>query len=147
MATVIKARDSFPNGFSVFLAGSVAGNDWRQDLVKLLKEKDIIFLDPRSDDYDSIKTSISDPLFVEQVTWEQDGLEHADVVVMFFNRNSESPITLMEFGLFARTKKVIVRCPKGYKHKGYVDVISERFALQQVDTIEEIADLILDQLK
>lgn len=147
MSIVIKARDKVPNGFSIFMAGSVAGNDWRQDLVKLLEDKDIIFLDPRSADYSDIKKSMADTLFIEQVNWEQDGLEHADIVVIYFNQNSEASITLLEFGLFARSKKVIVRCPVGYKHKGYVDVISKRFDLQQVDTIEEISELILDQLK
>lgn len=141
----IKSRDKFEGGFSVFLSGSVAGDDWRAALMKKLEDKEIIFLDPRSDDYDSLKKTEQDPKFREQVMWEQDGMENANVIVMYFNRNSVASISLLEFGLFARSGRMIVRCPQGYKHKGYVDVLCERFGVQQVSTLEEIVDAILEQ--
>lgn len=143
MSKIIKARDKFEDGFSVFLSGSVAGDDWRAALMKKLEDKEIIFLDPRSDDYSSMKMTITDPKFHEQVIWEQDGLESASVIVMYFNRNSDAPISLLEFGLFARSGRMIVRCPQGYKHKGYVDVLCKRFGVEQVSTLEEIMDAIL----
>lgn len=145
MSITIKSRDKFEGGFSVFLSGSVAGDDWRAALMKKLEDKEIIFLDPRSDDYDSLKKTEQDPKFREQVTWEQDGMENANVIVMYFNRNSVASISLLEFGLFARSGRMIVRCPQGYKHKGYVDVLCERFGVQQVSTLEEIVDAILEQ--
>ncbi len=145
MSKMIKARDKFEDGFSVFLSGSVAGDDWRAALMKKLEDKGIIFLDPRSDDYGSLKLTEGDPKFREQVTWEQDGLEKASVIVMYFNRNSEAPISLLEFGLFARSGRMIMRCPLGYKHKGYVDILCERFGVAQVSTLEEIADAVLDR--
>ena len=145
MSKMIKARDKFEEGFSVFLSGSVAGADWRAALMKKLEDEEIIFLDPRSDDYASMKMTINDPKFNEQVIWEQDGLEKASVIVMYFNRNSDAPISLLEFGLFARSGRMIVRCPQGYKHKGYVDILCARFGIEQVSTLEEIADAVLDR--
>lgn len=145
MSKIIKARDKIEDGFLVFLSGSVAGADWRAALMKNLEEENIIFLDPRSDDYASMKMSIKDPKFHDQVTWEQDGLEKASVIVMHFNRNSGAPISLLEFGLFARSERMIVRCPQGYKHKGYVDVLCARFGVEQVDTLEEITLSILER--
>ena len=145
MSKIIQARDKIKDGFSVFLSGSVAGNDWRAALIKKLEDENIIFLDPRSDDYASMKMTINDPKFHDQVTWEQDGLEKASVIVMYFNRNSDAPISLLEFGLFARSERMIVRCPQGYKHKGYVDVLCARFGVEQVDTLEEITLSILER--
>ena len=75
MSVVIKARGKFPKGFSVFLSGSVSGRDWRAALMERLNEHDIVFLDPRSDDYESI---VGSDKFHEQVDWEQDGLTNAD---------------------------------------------------------------------
>ena len=140
MSVVIKARGEFQKGFSVFLSGSVSGRDWRAALVERLNEHDIVFLDPRSDDYESI---VGSDKFHEQVDWEQDGLTNADVIAMYFNHDSVSPISLMEFGLFARSEKMVVYCAKEYKHKGYVDAICDRHKIEQVDSLEELAEYIL----
>lgn len=139
MTTIIKARSEFQKGFSVFLAGSVAGDDWRNDLVKRLDGTEIIFLDPRSDDYSDMDHTVKDPLFRAQVQWEIDGLEQTDVIVLYFNHDSEAPISLLEFGLFAGSGRMIVRCPDGYKHKGYVDILCNRYGIKQVNSLDEIA--------
>ncbi|MCQ3936825.1 MAG: hypothetical protein DPW18_07225 [Chloroflexi bacterium] len=140
---IIKARGPFEEGFSVFLSGSVAGDDWRAGLVNRLKEHDIIFLDPRSDDYSSLKMTADDPTFREQVEWEVNGLEQASLIAMYFNHDSAAPITLLEFGLFARSGRLIVRCPKEYKHKAHVDALCIRFGIEQVGTLDELASGIL----
>jgi hypothetical protein len=147
MAKVIKARSELQDGFSVFLAGSVAGNDWRSDLVKRLDDTDIIFLDPRSDDYSSMEHIANDPLFRAQVEWETGGLEKANAIVLYFNPDSEAPISLLEFGLFARSGRMIVRCPEGYPHKGYVDILCGRYNVGQVETLDEITNAILSRYK
>lgn len=143
MSKIIKAREPFEEGFSVFLSGSVAGDDWRAGLVKRLKDRDIIFLDPRSDDYSSLKMTADDPTFREQVEWEGNGLEQASLIAMYFNHDSAAPITLLEFGLFARSGRLIVRCPKEYKYKAHVDVLCSRFGIEQVGTLDELASSIL----
>lgn len=140
MTTIIKARGEFQKGFSVFLAGSVAGDDWRSDLVKRLGDTEIIFLDPRSADYSNMDHTAKDPMFRAQVHWETDGLEQADVIVLYFNHDSEAPISLLEFGLFAGSGRMIVHCPNGYKHKGYVDILCNRYGVKQVNSLGEIAD-------
>jgi hypothetical protein len=140
MATIIKARDEIQTGFSVFLSGNVAGDDWRKDLVKRLDDTDIVFLDPRSDDYSSLTQNSTDLLFRAQVNWEVSGLEQSNVIVLYFNSNGDAPISLLEFGSFLRSGRMIVRCPDGYKHKGYVDILCNRYGIRQVDSLGEIAD-------
>lgn len=110
-----------------------------------LKDVDILFLDPRSDDYSSLDKKASDPKFHAQVSWEQDGLEQASLIVMYFNHYSEASITLLEFGLFARDARMIVLCPEAYKHKGYVDMICARLGIQQVNTLDELSASILSR--
>lgn len=146
MAQVIKAPSSLKNGFRVFLSGSVEGKDWRAALMKKLKSQDIIFLDPRRDDWDSSwKKSKTDPKFSKQVNWELHGLEKADVIALYFDKASESPISLLEFGLFGRSGKMIVYCSKGFAHKGNVDIVCERYKIEQVDSMDKLAKSIISK--
>lgn len=56
---------------------------------------------------------------------------------MYFDPKTKSPISLLELGLFARTGKLIVVCPKGFWRKGNVDIVCKRYEVKQVETIEE----------
>ena len=48
----------------------------------------------------------------------------------------------MEFGLYAKTGKLLVLCPDGFWRKGNVDIVSEEYNVFTVDTfIELIAEL------
>ena len=58
-----------------------------------------------------------------QVEWELEGLELCDIIIMYFDSNTKSPISLLELGLFAHKKKMIVFCPNGFWRKGNVDVV------------------------
>jgi hypothetical protein len=51
---------------------------------------------------------LSDDHFKVQIDWELDALEHADIIAMVFKPSSKSPISLLDFGLYARAKKLIV---------------------------------------
>jgi len=144
MAQVIKAPARLENGFLVFLSGSVAGEDWRAALMTKLKDHPIIFLDPRRDDWDSSwKQTKDDPKFSEQVNWELNGLEKSNVIALYFDAASESPISLLEFGLFGQSGKMIVCCPKGFPHKGNVDIVCEKYAIEQVGSLDDLANGIL----
>lgn len=145
MAKIIKARSKLQEGFQVFLSGSVAGNDWRSALIKRLEDEEIIFLDPRSDDYSSLKHAADDPKFHAQIEWELNGLERANVIALYFASTSESPISLLEFGLFGQSGRMIVCCMDGYKHKGYVDRICDRYEIEQVQTLDDLAKDILSR--
>lgn len=79
------------------------------------------------------------PQFKEQVVWELSALELADIVVFYFDPKTMSPISLLELGLFARTqKKVICVCPEGFWRKGNVDIVCERYGVEQAASIEAL---------
>jgi hypothetical protein len=145
----IKPPTFIPNNLAcVFLAGSIemgAAEKWQDKAVALLAETGYVVLNPRRDDWDSSwKQEIMNPKFFEQVNWELQGIEEAEWVLMYFDPNTKSPITLLELGLVAQmdSKKLIVVCPEGFWRKGNVDVICDRYRIKTATTIEEALHLI-----
>ena len=110
------------NVLSIFLAGTIDmgdSEDWQHDVKlrfeefakknkdKVTKESSIHLYNPRrveswGDDKDEMEY---------QVNWELDHLEKANIILMNLLPNSKSPISLLELGLFARSKKLFVICP------------------------------------
>ena len=129
---------------SVFLAGSIEMGksiDWQMTLADSLRAAAIpcIVLNPRRDAWDaSWKQDISNPVFKEQVTWELDAQDHADLILMYFAPGTQSPISLLELGLFAASKKMVVCCPEGFWRRGNVQVVCERYRVSMVDSLEDL---------
>jgi hypothetical protein len=73
--------------------------------------------------------SIDKPPFRGQVEWELEGLEHSFVVAMFFAPTTQSPITLLELGLFAHSGKLVVCCPPASWRRGNVEVVCARYRI------------------
>jgi len=149
MLEIIKAPSSFsmvPNRRYLFLAGSIEmGNaeNWQQEIEGFLKDLDMTILNPRRDDWDSSwEQSIGNSQFREQVEWELQGLEISDFIALYFSPGTKSPITLLELGLFAKSRpgKLIVCCPDGFWRKGNVDIVCLRYGVQQVDSIQQLVD-------
>jgi len=139
-------NDYSDNKFKVFLSGSIdmgAAEDWQAKVVAALDSNNIEILNPRREDWDSSwEQSLEDERFVEQVEWELNGLEDADLILVYFDPNGEAPITLMELGIHTKDKadKMIVCCPEGYFRKRNVDVMCRKYGIQQADNIDELIE-------
>ncbi|MEO0472076.1 MAG: nucleoside 2-deoxyribosyltransferase domain-containing protein [Bacteroidota bacterium] len=124
-------------GYKVFLAGSIEMDKaapWQDHLIKALSDLNVCWLNPRRQDWDSSwKAEKSNPIFAEQVNWELNGLEQADLILMYFDPRTKSPISLLELGLFARSGNMLVCCPAGFWRKGNVDIVCERYGVGQFD--------------
>jgi len=131
---------------NVFLAGSIElglAEKWQEKVIAALSDKPIRFLNPRREDWDSSwKQDIHNDNFVEQVIWELSSLELAQIVIMYFDPNTKSPISLLELGLHAKEQKLVVLCPEGFWRKGNVDVVCEYYGINQVDTFDELIEFI-----
>ena len=127
---------------SVFLAGSIEmgkAEDWQKEIIDSLEDENIMFLNPRRDDWDSTwKQEKTDKNFKEQVTWELTALEFADYIALYIDPNTQARITLLELGLHARNGKLIVCCPEGFDRKGNIDITCDLYDVEQVDTLEEL---------
>lgn len=113
---------------------------WQDRLAESLSHFNVVLFNPRRDDWDSSWTQ--DPTlgtqFHEQVSWELEHIDDADVVVFYFDPNTQSPITLLELGYcIGINKNMVVCCPDGYFRKGNV-VIS--CAKRGVDVLNSYAE-------
>ncbi len=131
----------------VFLAGSIengVAEDWQAALAEQLQIPNLVMLNPRRKVWDATwEQSIENPLFAEQVEWELAGLELADLIIMNFIPRTLSPISLLEFGLFAHSGKMVVCCPDGFWRKGNVDAVCQRYGIKQVAKLADLAEEIL----
>ena len=128
----------------IFLAGSIemgVAEYWQDKVVRLLSDRDVVFLNPRRESWDSTwEQSIDNPKFFEQVDWELDSLEKASHILMYFDPSTKSPISLLELGLFARSYKLLVICPEGFWRKGNVDVVCKRYGISQLNSLDEFIE-------
>lgn len=126
----------------IFLGGSIdMGNapDWQKGMIEALSGDDVVILNPRRPDWNpKWRPDADEPEFRRQVEWELGALESADVIVLYFSPGSQSPISLLEMGLHARSGKLIVLCPPGYWRKGNVDITSTRYGVEQVSNLPDL---------
>ncbi len=149
---------------SIFLAGTIDNGDsldWQQQFIEAIAKpytassrgislgtgikwyRDVIIFNPRRRDWDaSWEQTIENPQFYQQVAWELNALDKADIIVMNLLEGSKSPISLLELGLYAATGKMVVICPKKFYRKGNVDFICEKYDIPQVKDIDEAIQLI-----
>lgn len=148
----LRATESQKRKFSLFLAGSIesgTAEDWQTKVAKALEGFDIVIYNPRRDAWDaSWEQSIDNPKFAEQVNWELDHIERCDLVGMYFDPGTKSPISLLELGLIAKsdqlrqTREALVCAPKGFWRKGNVDIVCKRYGVDQVSNLDEFIDQI-----
>ncbi|OAA56256.1 hypothetical protein SPI_07867 [Niveomyces insectorum RCEF 264] len=136
---------------SVFLAGTtsrVDTTDWREVLSVRLSESPVTVYNPYRADWDSTwREDIDFAPYNQQVKWELDKQEKADIVVVYFHPATQAPISLLELGLCAQTPgKAIVLCPEGYWKRGNVQIVCQKFCIDMVDSVEELGDAILRRL-
>lgn len=151
--TVTKAPDLLPvdNRPSVFLAGSIEmgkAEDWQTKVQDLMKDENVSIYNPRRDDWDSSwEQTIDNVQFRTQVEWELSALERASVIIVYFDPNTKSPITLMELGLHAKSQKLMVCCPEGFFRKGNVDITCAKYGVPMFNTIEELVGAAIVKIK
>ncbi len=119
------------NEASVFLAGSIEMGkavDWQEYVTRELAHiKRLLVYNPRRDDWDSSwAQEIGNTQFRDQVNWELNHLALAQTIFMYFSPETQSPITLMEFGMYVWNSKLMVCCPEGFWRKGNVDIVCAR---------------------
>lgn len=121
----------------VFLAGSIEmgkAEDWQEKVTKHLSDVcskhdvKVTIYNPRRDDWDSSwEQDINNTQFFDQVSWELDHIEKSDIVIVYFDKATVSPITLLELGKVLESSTIpVVYCPEGFARKGNVDIACYR---------------------
>lgn len=134
---------------TIFLAGSIEqdqASHWQEEIIENLKQYNYTVFNPRRKEWNANwEQQVDNPNFKQQVDWELDALEKADVILMYFDPKTKSPISLLELGLFAKSGKLLVCCPTGFWRKGNVDIVCQRYGIKQFQNIEEITKHIIER--
>ncbi len=145
VASIVTAPEALAvraNNRAIFLAGSIeqgAAVDWQRLVIDALSDRAVTIFNPRRAQWDaSWPQRAEHPLFREQVEWELAALDRADVIAMYLDPATRSPISLLELGLYASSRKLVVCCPDGFWRKGNVDIVCERFAITQVPSLDAL---------
>ncbi|KAI1173496.1 hypothetical protein F4777DRAFT_445876 [Nemania sp. FL0916] len=162
---------------SIFLAGTTSPTstgDWRLELLALLSSSlslspsasssssstssapiptPLTIYNPLRPDWDATwREDINFAPYREQVEWELDMQEAADIVVVYFHPETKAPISLLELGLCARREGrgkgggVVVVCPEGYWKRGNVQIVCRRFGVQIVDDVRALRDAVMERV-
>lgn len=139
--------------YTVFLAGTIDDGDsinWNSDVAKYIDDIGYVAFNPRRNNWN--KKADSNEI-TEQINWELEHLEKADLIIMNILGDSKSPISLLELGLFARSGKLVVFCPKSYYRHNNVKTTCERYGIMLYsiedyqENIEKIKDVIKNRKK
>ena len=119
--------------FKVFLAGTIDNGDstnWQKEVIDKLDE-DLVIFNPRRDNW---KKDATQQDLEEQIKWEQEHLEEADLIIMYLADNSKSPISLLELGLYGKNNKMIVFCTDNFYRYTNIRLTCERYNILLMNT-------------
>lgn len=146
-----KFPTTLPSGVpSVFLAGSIEMNvaaEWQRwmtaQLLNTFGRESVAVFNPRRKHWEgSWEQRMRNPEFAKQVNWELDAQEQVDVVAMYLQPGTKSPISLLELGLFSDSGRLVVCCPDGFWRKGNVEVVCARHRIEMVETFEDLVEAV-----
>jgi len=137
-------QPKYENPASIFLAGSIEMGkaiQWQEHLTKELRDFEVTVCNPRRGQWSmNLNPGATDDLFNHQVEWELAALEAVDVIVFFFDKNTLSPVTMLELGLWAQSGKVVVCCHKDFWKSGNIHHVCKKY---NVPYVKDYADFIL----
>ena len=152
----VEAPERYYTGeVGLFLAGGITNcPDWQQEMRELLKDLDIVIFNPRRKDF-----PIGDPdAAFDQIKWEFEFLNRADMILFWFSRGSLNPIVLFEYGKWLMNtrnktnyKPIFVGIDLEYERKQDVE-LQTRFENIYICnrirySLEDLANQIIGELK
>lgn len=125
----------------LFLAGGITNcPDWQSEVIENLKTFDkLVIYNPRRKNF-----PINDPhASEEQITWEYEHLEAADIIVFWFSRGSLNPIVLYELGKWGNStnKEIIIGLDPEYERQSDV-IIQTRLSRPDVTIFRDMNSFI-----
>jgi hypothetical protein len=134
----------------LFLAGAIdmgAAEDWQTKTVKALDGFYGTVFNPRRPDWDATWNATKcDPRMMDQINWELEMMDAADLIMLWLPGTSKAPISLMELGLHARSGKLIVGCEEGFHRYENVRVVCYRYQVPLYHGRETLQQAVFDRL-
>ncbi len=129
---------------SIFLAGSMAIGDrmnWRTRAINTFEKRYHLF-DPTNVHH----ADLNDSEMSKHIKWEWEALKHSDAILFNFNAESKSPISLLELGMYIRSEKIVVVCPKEFYQSHYIETLCSEEQVPLFQSIEEVLNRDIFQL-
>ncbi len=113
-----------------------SAEDWQKEMETFFCGLGCNVFNPRRDDWDSSwEQKFDNPQFYQQVSWEMDALEKADHILFYFAPGTKSPISLLELGLHAHSRKIFVVCPEAFWRRGNVEMVCNRYDIRLFESL------------
>lgn len=141
----------FDNTFKIFLAGTIdngESDDWQYGVFLSLAMYTEIF--PENSKYYNLPNftvfsprrknwnkNFSKEELEEQIRWEQEKLDEADLIVMVLKDDSKSPISLLELGLYGPSGKLICFCTENFYRFTNVEMTCNKWLIPLYKTVNE----------
>lgn len=140
--TVIKPRtpDVDTKELTIFLAGTIdngSSRNWQKEFETRLEtiNPNFVIFNPRRDNWE---TNPDKKELRYQIQWELSHLDKSDVIIMNILGNSQSPISLLELGLYVTQQKgMFVICPKSFYRYDNVFLTCAKYKIPLFETEEE----------
>ena len=69
------------------------------------------------------------------------------MIALYLYPGTISLISLIELGLFIKTKKIVICYPDGFYRKGNVQVIYNKYNIKLVKTLNKLVEEVKDKIK
>lgn len=135
----IAKRD--PNTKFCFLAGSIEmgkAEDWQEDMETFFLQHHWGTFNPRREDFDAKqKQSYQNPYMYQQINWEYNALEKSDLILVYIQPDTLSPITLMEIGKYSIPGKMFIVSPPGFWRTANLECYCDRYNISLFDDMDD----------
>jgi hypothetical protein len=132
----------------VFLAGTIANGDapdWQTDVANRLTDLPVYVLNPRRADWNPDADTEAKKA---QIDWEFEGQLNSHVIIYNFVPGYQSPVTLLELGMFSRSNnRIIVCCPQNYDYFLNVDFLCKNLEIPIFENIDDAVEKARSDIK
>jgi hypothetical protein len=145
MTVVITAPASVEKpGFRVFLAGAIdmgMAEAWQEKVIAMLQGvHDLVLINPR-------RAEFTPDTLDEQIDWELDGLEKADLILMWLPSESKAPISLFEAGLYWKSGKLRIGAGPGFYRRRNLEITARRYGVRLYDDLHILVQSLRRQIE
>jgi hypothetical protein len=124
-------------GFRVFLAGAIdmgQAVDWQAQVIAALDGvPGLVLINPRRDRF-------TPDMETEQIEWELDALEEADLILMWFPAQARAPVSFLETGLYLASGKLLVGAERGFYRRRNLELTGRRCGVTLHERLSDLVD-------
>lgn len=144
-------RKPINGSLKVFIAGTIdcdkGSVDWQHDICRKItrvnnNKQSVTIYNPRREEFpDNGSAEVR-----RQIKWEHEHMDDADLIIMNILEDSQSPISLMEIGMYAQSGKLHVFCKKGFYRYDNVEMVCKKYhiPLHNTNDNDKIVQFILN---